>query len=336
MADSKTVLVSGATGQQGGAVAHELLAGGYHVRAMTRKPQGDAARALGKLGAELVQGDLDDEASVSRALAGAWGAFAVQNTWEAGVEKEEVQGKRFAKAARQAGVQHLVYTSVASAHRKTGIPHFENKWQVEETIRSLGFPSQVIIRPVFFMENFLSPWFKPGLDGGKLMVGIKPQTPLQMIAVADIGKYGRWAFDNHQKLNGRAIDIAGDARTMPDTARIISQAAGKPVEFVQVPIEEVRKFSEDYALMLEWFDRVGYDVDIPAVSKESGIAPTTLPQWAARRRLGLTPSDSGVGQGEKISPYARKRSTTRKCRMLPPSTKRWKTPWLCAYFSSTR
>jgi uncharacterized protein YbjT (DUF2867 family) len=282
MADSKTVLVSGATGQQGGNVARELLARGYRVRAMTRKPQSAPALDLAKLGAELVQGDLDDEASVAKALAGAWGAFAVQNTWEAGVEKEEVQGKTFAKAARKAGVQHFVYSSVGSAHRKTGIPHFDNKWRVEETVRSLGFPSHVVIRAVFFMENFLSPWFKPGIDDGKLMMGVQPQTVLQMIAVEDIGKYARWAFDNHQKLNGRAIDIAGDARTLPDTARIIGQAAGKPVEFVQLPIEEVRKFSTDFALMLEWFDRVGYDADIPATSRESGIAPTTLPEWARR------------------------------------------------------
>jgi uncharacterized protein YbjT (DUF2867 family) len=282
MADSRTVLVSGATGQQGGAVARELLARGYRVRAMTRKPQSDPALSLAGLGAELVQGDLDDEASVARALAGAWGAFAVQNTWEAGVEKEEVQGKSFAKAARKAGVQHFVYSSVASAHRKTGIPHFDNKARVEETVRSLDFPSHVIIRAVFFMENFLGSWFKPAIVGGKLMVAMKPQTALQMIAVEDIGKYARWAFDNHQKLNGRAIDIAGDARTMPDTARIIGQAAGRTVEFVQVPIEEVRKASMDFALMLEWFDRVGYDVDIPATSKESGIAPTTFPEWARR------------------------------------------------------
>jgi uncharacterized protein YbjT (DUF2867 family) len=282
MADLKTVLVSGATGQQGGAVARELLEHGYRVRAMTRKPQGSQAQSLARLGAELVQGDMDDEASISKALAGAWGAFAVQNTWEAGVEKEEIQGKRFAKAARAAGVQHFVYSSVGSAHRKTGIPHFDNKWRVEETIRSLGFPSHVVIRPAFFMENLLSPWFKPGIDGGKLMIGIKPQTVLQMIAVEDIGKYGRWAFDNHQKLNGRAIDIAGDARTMPDTARIIGEAAGKTVEFVQVPIEEVRKFSMDFAIMLEWLDRVGYNADIPGTSKESGIRPTSLPEWAGR------------------------------------------------------
>lgn len=114
------------------------------------------------------------------------------------------------------------------------------------------------------------------------MMGIKPETVLQMIAVEDIGKYGRWAFDNPQKLNGRGIDIAGDARTMPDTARIISEAAGKAVEFVPVPIEDVRKASADYALMFEWFDRVGYNADIPGNSKESGITPTTFPDWAGR------------------------------------------------------
>lgn len=282
MADTKEILVTGATGQQGGAVARELLARGHRVKAMTRKPESDGAKRLAGLGAEIVPGDLDDEASVARALAGAWGAFAVQNTWEAGVEGEEKQGKSFANAARRAGIQHFVYSSVGSAHRNTGIPHFENKWRIEETVRDLGFPSSVILRPVFFMENFLGPWFKPAIDGGKLMVGIQPETALQMIAVEDIGKYGRWAFENSGALNGRAVDIAGDAHTMPETAKIIGKAAGKPVEFVPVPIAEVRKGSEDFALMLEWFDRVGYNADIAATSRESGIRPTSLAEWAGR------------------------------------------------------
>jgi uncharacterized protein YbjT (DUF2867 family) len=282
MADTKGILVTGATGNQGGATARELLARGYRVRAMTRKPQGDPARALEALGAEVVAGDLNDEASIRRALQGMWGAFAVQNTWEAGVEGEEAQGKRFANAAREAGIQHFVYTSVGSAHRRTGIPHFENKWRVEETVRQLGFPTHVVLRPVFFMENFLSPWFKSAIDGGKLAVGVKPDTVLQMIAVQDIGKYGLWAFENPEKLNGRGLDIAGDALTMPQTAKLVSQAAGRPVEFLRVPIEDVRKGSEDFALMLEWFDRVGYDADIPARSRESGIPPTTFSEWASR------------------------------------------------------
>ncbi len=282
MADNRNILVTGATGRQGGAVAHELLAKGYRIRAVTRKPDAENARALAKLGAEIVRGDLDDAASLAQAVQGVWGAFSVQNTWEAGVEREEEQGKRFAKIAKDAGVQHFVYSSVGSADRHTGIPHFENKWRVEETVRGLQFPSYTIVRPVFFMENFLTPWFKPAIDQGKLTVGIKPTTVLQMIAVEDIGRYGAWAFDNHQKLNGRAFDIAGDAKTMPETARIIGKAAGRKIEFVPTPIEEVRKSSEDYAIMLEWFDAVGYNVNIKAMARESGIQPTPLPKWASK------------------------------------------------------
>jgi uncharacterized protein YbjT (DUF2867 family) len=282
MTNDRKVLVTGATGKQGGAVARELLARGYHIRAMTRKPQEENARLLAKLGAEITQGDFDDADSLARALKDQWGVFAVQNTWEAGVKGEEEQGKRFAKIAREAGIQHFVYSSVGSAHRRTGIPHFENKWRVEETIRSLAFPSYTVMRPAFFMENLRSPWFKPGIDQGKLTVGIKPTTVLQMIAVEDIGKYGAWAFDNHEQLNGRAFDIAGDAKTMPQTAKTISKAAGRKIEFVPTPIEEVRKVSEDYAIMLEWFDAVGYDADIKGMARESGIRPTTLAQWASR------------------------------------------------------
>lgn len=282
------ILVTGATGQQGGATARELLAAGHKVRAMTRKPEGSAAKALAALGAEVVQGDLDDVASIERALAGAWGVFAVQNTWEAGVEREEEQGKRIAEAARRAGIQHYVYASVGSAHRATGVPHFDNKARVEETVRSLGFPSFAILRPVFFMENFLSASFKPGIDGGMLAVGMSPTVPLQMIAVADIGKYGRQAFERHAELNGEAIDIAGDALTMPEAAAFIAQAAGRAVSHFQVPIEEVRKYSEDVALMLEWFDRVGYDADIAANVARFGIAPTGFAAWADAADWGVT------------------------------------------------
>jgi uncharacterized protein YbjT (DUF2867 family) len=284
MPDKKLVLVTGATGQQGGAIARELLARGYPVRAMTRHPEGDKARALANLGATVVQGDLDNAASLEQALRGAWGVYAVQNTWEAGVEKEEQQGKRLAEMARRVGVHHFVYGSVGSAHRNTGIPHFDNKWRVEETVRKLGFPSYTILRPAFFMDNFLSPWFKPGIDQGKLFVALKPQTALQMISVDDIGKYGCWAFENHHALNGRALDIAGDAKTMPEAAEIIGRAAGRPVEFVPVPIEEVRKGSMDFAIMLEWFDRVGYNADIGARAREAGIKPATLAEWAAKTK----------------------------------------------------
>ncbi len=280
--DKQTVLVTGATGQSGGATARHLLAKGWPVRAMTRKPDSDAAKALAKQGAEIVQGDLDDAASLEKALKGAWGVYAVQNTWEAGVEKEEVQGKRLADVAKKVGVTHYVAASVASSHRKTGIPHFDNKWRIEEHVRGHAFPSHVVIRPVFYMENFFLPSFLQGIQQGQLMAALDPKTKLQMIATDDIGQYGAAAFEHAAEWNGRAIDIAGDEKTMPETAAILGKALGRDMKFVQLPIAEVRKFSEDYALMLEWFDGVGYDVDIAATAKQYGIHPTSLAEWASR------------------------------------------------------
>ena len=122
------ILITGATGQQGGATARALLADGHKVVAMTRNPSSEKARALTSLGAEVIPGDLDDEASLRSALEGKWGVFAVQNTWEAGVEGEEEQGKRLALLAKEAGVEHYVYASVGSADQDTGIPHFDNKY----------------------------------------------------------------------------------------------------------------------------------------------------------------------------------------------------------------
>jgi uncharacterized protein YbjT (DUF2867 family) len=281
VSQTRTILITGATGKQGGAIAAELAGAGFSLRAMTRKPDSAAARALAARGIAVVPGDLDDEASVRSALAGVWGAYSVQNTWEAGVEREETQGKRFAKLAKEAGVHHLVYSSVGSADRQTGIPHFENKWRVEETIRGLGFPSHVILRPVFFMENLVSPGF---LSGDKLVSALQPGTVLQMIAVRDIGKYGARAFTDAERLNRREIDIAGDALTLPDAASQLGRALGRPLEYQPIPMAEVRKHSEDVALMLEWFERTGYDVDIPALEREFGIAPTRFAAWAASQR----------------------------------------------------
>jgi uncharacterized protein YbjT (DUF2867 family) len=261
----RTLLITGATGKQGGATIRSLNGSDFRLRAMTRKPHGEPARDLKNRGIEVVEGDLDDEESLTRALDGVWGVYAVQNTWEA-------------RLARAAGVEHYVYASVGSAHRQTGIPHFENKARVEETVRTSGFPSHVIIRPVFFMENLMTPWF---LNGDTIYAAMKPSTVLQMIAVDDIGKYGARAFTD-SKLNGRELDIAGDAATMPEAARTLSEALGRTITFVEVPIAEVRKNSEDTAIMLEWFGDVGYNADIPGLEREFGIAPTTLRQWAAK------------------------------------------------------
>ena len=277
MAKRNLILITGATGRQGGAVLRHLRNTDFSLRAMTRKPEADAAAALRDQGVEVVKGDLDDESSLKAALTGAWGVFAVQNTWEAGVEREEAQGKRLALMAKAAGVQHYVYSSVGSAGRKTGIPHFDNKWRVEETVRGQGFSSHVILRPVFFMENLPTPWF---LNGDRLVTAMKPATGLQMIAVDDIGRIGARAFTNVERLNRREIEIAGDTVTMPRAAEVLGNVLGRRIEFVQIPIDEIRKNSEDFALMLEWFEAVGFNADVPSLEREFGHL-MRLEEWAA-------------------------------------------------------
>jgi uncharacterized protein YbjT (DUF2867 family) len=272
MTNDRTILITGVTGHQGGAVARALQGAGFHLRGLTRKPDGERAAALARHGVDVdvVKGDLDDEATLRRALAGAWGVFGVQNTGEAGVEREEAQGKRLATLAREAGV--------------------------EETVRGLRFPSHVILRPVFFMENLLAPF---SLQGSTLAWAIGPDTKLQMIAVEDIGWFGARAFTDAANWNRREIDLAGDVRTMSEAAKILTEALGRPIAFAQTPIEQVRQYSKEMALMLEWFDRVGYSADIDGLEREFGRALTKLPDWArrhARPNGGVAPT--GQTQGE--------------------------------------
>src|SRR5271155_4266968 len=205
MTNNRTILITGVTGKQGGAVAQALQGAGFYLRGLTRKPDSEQATALARHGVDIVKGDLDDETTLRRALAGAWGVFGVQNAGEAGVEREEAQGKRLATLAREAGVEHYVYTSVGSAHKQTGVPHFENKWRIEETVRGLCFPSHVILRPGVLHGKPASAFQPPGLHAS---LALGQETKLQMIAVDDIGWFGARAFTDAAALNGREIDLA--------------------------------------------------------------------------------------------------------------------------------
>jgi len=283
--NGKVILITGATGKQGGATLRHLATrGGFQLRALTRKPDSEGAKAAAAHGAEIVSGDLDDAASLRRAMQGAWGVFSVQNTWEGGVEKEEDPGKRLAVLAREESVQHFVYTSVGSAHKHTGIPHFENKFRVEQKVKELGFPSHVILRPVFFMENLLAPWT---LQGDKLVTALDPKTRLQMIASDDIGKFAALAFSEAEKRNRTEVDLAGDAVTMPEAARAVGDALGRAITYQPIPIAAVRQNSEDMAIMLEWFDRVGYSADIAALERNWGIRSRKLAEWLKTSRRGV-------------------------------------------------
>ena len=272
---TKPILVIGATGQQGGAVARALLAKGQKVRVMTRHLE--KAASLAQAGAEIVQGDLTNQVNLQMALRGVHGVFAMSTPFEAGMEAEVRQGIMLADAAKQAGIAHYVYTSVGSAHRKTGIPHFDSKWTVEQHIRQIGLPV-TILRPVWFMENFTT-FAKPSAEGA-LMLPMKPARKLAMVALKDIGEFGAAAFLRPNDFLGQAIDLAGDELTIPETAALLTKAMGRPIRFQEFPMDQAEAaMGHDLATMFRWFNEVGYAINIPGLKQQFGIPLTTFAEW---------------------------------------------------------
>jgi uncharacterized protein YbjT (DUF2867 family) len=262
----RVILVSGATGQQGGAVSRSLLERGFAVRALTRDPEKADARELADLGAEVVGGDLEDRSSIERVLDGVHGVFSVQQFWEVGAEGEVRQGVQLADAAEAAGVEHVVYSSVGSAHRDTGIPHFDSKWEVEEHVRASGVP-YTVIRPVFFMQNW--EFMREPILGGTLPQPLDPDKPFQMIDAEDIGIFAAKALENPETWIGREVDLAGDEMTMPEIAGTFSRVIGRDVDYFQVPWEGFEEqMGEEYAVMYRWFNDYGYEADISGLREE--------------------------------------------------------------------
>lgn len=266
MTTSKTVLVTGATGQQGGSVAYALLDKGHTVRALTRNPDAEAARRLAAAGAQIVAGDFSDPASVERAAQGADAMFVVTSFWGNGPEVETEQGIAAVNAAKAAGVGHLVFSSVADANKATGIPHFESKYRVEQAIAALGIP-HTIVAPVAFMENAVAPWGINALRNGVYAFGLPATRSNQLIAVADIGAFVAAVIERGASVFGKRFDIAGEQLTGTEQAAILSRSAGKPVHYQEIPLAAARQQDPESAIMFEWFDRVGYDVDIPALQQ---------------------------------------------------------------------
>jgi uncharacterized protein YbjT (DUF2867 family) len=213
MSTKRSVLVTGATGQQGGAVARALLSRGHRVKALTRKPDSDAARQLMSAGADLVTGDLGNAASVLKAASGVSTMFLMGNSYEAGAEEETRQGIIAAEAAKAVGVGHLIYSSVADANKKTGIPHFESKYLVEKHVAGLGIP-YTISAPVAFMENIVAPWSIGALRQGTYAFAMPPKRVLQLVTLADIGALVAALVERREQVFGKRFDFAGDERTL--------------------------------------------------------------------------------------------------------------------------
>lgn len=258
---NQTVLVLGATGNQGGAVANKLLADGWSVRAISRRPNQQAAQKLQKKGVTVVKANMDDRQSLLEAMQGVYGVYSVQPLYPSEEQKDEIQhGKTVADVAKQVGVSHFVYSSVGGAERESGVPHFETKWQVEKYVRAIGLP-YTILRPAFFMENFLG--FVQVHDQKLTVPGfMNVQTKLQMISVQDIGAFAATAFNHPEEYKGKAIEIAGDEVTLSEAAKVFGQAFDSPNEISDsagVP------FRGDE--MFEWFNTGGFQADIPSLRK---------------------------------------------------------------------
>jgi uncharacterized protein YbjT (DUF2867 family) len=261
MSGKLNVLVTGATGKQGGHLVRELLARGHSVRALTRKPESPAAAALAERGVTIVPGNFDDEGSLERAARGVDTVFAMSTPFEGGSKTEAIEGINIFRAASRVRVKHFVYSSVAGADRATGIPHFDSKFEVEKEIRKSGIPF-TIVAPVFFMENFLAEWMAAGIAQGSIAVAVPATRRLQQIAVEDIAQFTALVIERRESFLGKRIDIASDELTLATATAAISEASGRPIKYTAIPIAAARQQSEDLARMYEWFDRVGYDADV--------------------------------------------------------------------------
>lgn len=262
----KTILVTGATGRQGGAALRHLREKGFLIRALTRDPSKAEARDLVGRGTEVVRGDFDDPASITRGLEGVDGIFSVQSAGEAGMEAEVRQGIQVADAAKRTRVGHFVYSSVAAADRNTGVPHFESKNRIEQHVRNTGL-HYTIFRPVFFMENWLGT--RAQIQEGVLSLPLRPETTLQMIAVDDIGAFVSLAFIKPRHWDGRTVEIAGDELPMSELAAALGRMQGHEVRYQQVSWDEFEeRAGHDMASMWRFFESSGFQIDIPTLRQE--------------------------------------------------------------------
>jgi uncharacterized protein YbjT (DUF2867 family) len=276
VANQRKILVTGATGQQGGSLARLLLQKKHKVYALTRNTQSSAAQDLRNKGANIVKGDLDDSDSLEHAVRDVESIFLMGTPFEDGTEGETRRGKLMADIAKENKVEHLVYSSVANADKNTGIPHFESKYKIEQHIKNLGIP-YTIIGPTFFMENLLG----PGLEQGQLALPLSPSTILQQSALENIAEFSSLVLEHHKPFLGKRINIASDEVTGEQAANILSNVLGYKIKYVPIPLEQVYQANEDMARMYEWYGRVGTSIDITNLHHEyPKVNWLTFEDWA--------------------------------------------------------
>ncbi|HMQ31410.1 MAG TPA: NmrA/HSCARG family protein [Chloroflexaceae bacterium] len=285
-AGGRIIVVTGATGLQGGAVARHLLDHGWRVRALTRNPASKGARALAARGAELVRGDMGDPASLRPAFAGAYGVFSVQNPVISGPEAEVRQGKHVADVARDSGAQHLVYGSAGVGRPGTGIPSWETKLQIEEHLRALALPL-TILRPMAFMELMTEQRFFPAAAIWHVMREvIGASRPVAWLCTDDLGAIVARVFAAPERFAGRELALASDVQSLAECRAIYRDVMGKDPPRLPMPVWLFRRFGfvgRDLIAMWRWLRAETIDLD---VAPTRAILPEalTVRDWLSRRR----------------------------------------------------
>jgi len=295
---NKTIAVNGATGQQGGAVARRMLAEGWQVRALTRDTHKPQAQALAAQGATLMPGDMDQRAELEAAFQGADAVFAVQNYWlpNVGYEGEVRQGKLAVDAAKAAGIQHFVYSSVGAAQRGEGQKHFDSKYVIEQYLQASGLP-YTILRPVGFMDNNNSPWARPAILNGSLpSIGLRPGKTMQLVAVADIAAFVALVLAQPQKYLGQTIELAGDELSETEIAATFARVIGRPVTLV-APQTGGWADQQEFLAVNRFFNGEGYTADIAAL-RQVHPGMLTLEQYLRQNGWeNAQPTPNPQGQG---------------------------------------
>lgn len=294
------ILVTGATGKQGGAVVQALLTNGRAVRALTRNPDSAVAQALTAQGVEVLQGDFNDSASLDAAMAGVVGVFSMQMGSHPGdPDTEVVTGKALIEAAGRAGVNTVVHTSVARAgDQKNFVGWDEGRWEplywnnkaaVIDMVKTQGFRHWVILKPAMIMEDIVPPQadlqFPTLRERGRFETAIAADTGIDWIAAKDIGAFATAAFADPERFHGHEIDLAAETYTLPEVAGKIAKATGKPVTAVTLSEEEAlaRPRGALFFSSESWNNVEGYKVDLNAV-RSWGVPLTSLDQFIEQHR----------------------------------------------------
>ena len=316
MADKKVIAVVGATGAQGGGLVRAIVndpGSGFAVRALTRDVNSDKAKALAKLGAEVVTANLDDAGSLARAFAGAYGVFCLTNFWEHfSPEKEYAQAQAQAAAAKQAGVQHAIWSTLEDTRKwvpltdnrmptlmgKYKVPHFDAKGEADQEFVKLGVPTTFLLTS-FYWDNMISFGMgpKPGPDGALAFTLPMGDQKLPGIAAEDIGTCALGIFKQGTGLTGKTVGIAGEHLTGGEMAAIMTRVFGRPVRYNAVTPEQYRSFgfpgADDLGNMFQFkrdFNEAFCTPRNPALARSLNPGLLTFESWLAlnKSRIPLT------------------------------------------------